>query len=56
MGDSCRFLLDDGSESLAKLIEFTSMDKKSKDFGKVKIQWYYRKNEINYAKLKISDF
>ena len=55
MGDSCKFYTEKG-DIIGKIKSISTTDQKHKDFGKINVNWYYYKKEIDYKALGLSEF
>eukprot|EP00347_Sterkiella_histriomuscorum_P012549 403368140 len=54
VGDVCRFY-NEQRDLIGKILQIASTDQNHKDFGKLKVQWYYYKSDLNFKKLGISE-
>ena len=54
LGDICRFYNEQG-DLIGKILGIVSTDASHKDFGKLKVQWYYTKRDLDFRKLKIKE-
>ena len=54
IGDICRFYNENG-DLIGKIMGIVSTDAKHKYFGKLKVQWYYTKRDIDFKKLKMRE-
>ncbi|KEJ83104.1 PHD-finger family protein [Oxytricha trifallax] len=54
VGDVCRFFNENG-DLIGKIMEVLSTDPKDQDFGKLRVQWYYYKKDLNQKQIKLSN-
>ena len=55
MGDSCKFYTEKG-DIIGKIKSICTTDNKHKDFGKINVNWYYYKKEIDYKAVGLTEF
>ncbi len=54
IGDICRFYNENG-DLVGKILGIVSTDSSHKDFGKLKVQWYYTRKDLDFKKLKLKE-
>jgi hypothetical protein len=55
VGDSCKFYTETG-DIMGKIVSICTTDQKHPDFGKLNVQWYYWKSELDHKAIGLTEF